>query len=133
MMEIQNAVAAFAALGHATRLGVLRLLVQAGPSGLPAGTIAATLDVAASTLSFHLKELERAGMVISWRRQRQIFYAADFEGLRRLLTYLTEDCCQGHPEICGGLLDAVAACDPTPTSCSPKRSREEGRHEPDTL
>jgi len=133
MMEINKAVAAFAALGHETRLGVLRLLVQAGPSGLAAGAIAARLEVAASTLSFHLKELERAGLTISWRRQRQVLYAADFEGLRRLLTYLTEDCCQGHPEICGGLLDAVGACDPTPASCSPKRSREEGRHEPDAL
>jgi ArsR family transcriptional regulator len=109
-MEHDDAVLAFTALGHGTRLGILRLLVQRGPSGLAAGAIAEELGVVASTLSFHLKELERAGLLTSWRRQRQIFYAADFEGLRRLLTFLTEDCCGGRPEICGGLLQAVASC-----------------------
>jgi ArsR family transcriptional regulator, arsenate/arsenite/antimonite-responsive transcriptional repressor len=109
-MEHDDAVLAFAALGHGTRLGILRLLVRQGPNGLAAGAIAEDLDVIASTLSFHLKELERARLVLSWRRQRQIFYAADFEGLRRLLTFLTEDCCGGRPEICGGLLQAVAGC-----------------------
>jgi len=111
-MEHDDAVLAFTALGHSTRLGILRLLVQQGPSGLSAGTIAAALGVVASTLSFHLKELERARLLTSWRRQRQIFYAADFEGLRRLLTFLTEDCCQGRPEICGGLVQAIAGCHP---------------------
>jgi DNA-binding transcriptional ArsR family regulator len=109
-MEHDDAVLAFTALGHNTRLGILRLLVQQGPSGLSAGAIAAALGVVASTLSFHLKELERARLLTSWRRQRQIFYAADFEGLRRLLTFLTEDCCQGRPEICGGLMAAIADC-----------------------
>jgi ArsR family transcriptional regulator, arsenate/arsenite/antimonite-responsive transcriptional repressor len=109
-MESDDAVLAFTALGHGTRLGILRLLVRQGPNGLPAGAIAEELDVIASTLSFHLKELERARLLLSWRRQRQIFYAADFEGLRRLLTFLTDDCCQGRPEICGGLVQAVAGC-----------------------
>jgi DNA-binding transcriptional ArsR family regulator len=109
-METMQAVTAFAALAQATRLAALRLLVQAGPSGLPAGEIAARLDVPPSTLSFHLKELDRAGLVRSWRVQRQIRYAAHYEGLRRLLAFLTEDCCNGHPEICGGLMQAVAAC-----------------------
>ncbi len=109
-MEHDDAVLAFTALGHGTRLGILRLLVRQGPSGLAAGAIAEKLDVIASTLSFHLKELERAGLLTSWRRQRQIFYAADYEGLRRLLTFLTEDCCDGRPEICGGLMQAVAVC-----------------------
>ena len=112
-MELGKAVTAFAALGHETRLGILRLLVQEGPSGLPAGAVGERLEVVASTLSFHLKELERAGLLTSWRRQRQIFYAADFEGLRRLLTFLTEDCCGGRPEICSGLMQAVASCGDT--------------------
>jgi DNA-binding transcriptional ArsR family regulator len=103
-------VAAFAALAHDTRLAVVRLLVQQGPSGLPAGEIASRVEVQASTLSFHLRELERAALVTSWRRQRQMFYAADYEGMRRLLTFLTEDCCQGHPEICSGLTQANVAC-----------------------
>ncbi len=111
-MEHDDAVLAFTALGHGTRLGIVRLLVQQGPSGLPAGAVAEALGVVASTLSFHLKELERARLLTSWRQQRQIFYAADLEGLRRLLTYLTEDCCQGRPEICGGLMAAIAGCHP---------------------
>lgn len=111
-MEIRSATVAFAALAHETRLSVLRLLVQRGPSGYAAGEIAERLAVSASTLSFHLKELERAALLTSWRRQRQIFYAADLEGLRRLLTFLTDDCCQGDPEICGGLLEVVVGCGP---------------------
>lgn len=109
-------VAAFAALAHDTRLAVVRLLMQQGPSGLPAGEIAARVEVQASTLSFHLRELERAGLLTSWRRQRQVFYAADYEGMRRLLTFLTEDCCQGHPEICSGLMQAATACSEAPNA-----------------
>ena len=109
-METSSAVAAFAALAQDTRLACVRLLVQAGPNGVPAGDIAEQLGVPPSTLSFHLKELDRAGLARSWRVQRQVRYAADFEGLRRLLTFLTADCCNGHPEICGGLVEAVAAC-----------------------
>lgn len=111
-MEAKAAIDAFAALAQETRLAVFRLLVQQGPNGLPAGEIAQRLGVAASTLSFHLGQLERAGLLRSSRVQRQIFYAADFEGFRRLITFLTEDCCQGRPEICADL--AAAAKD---TSC----------------
>ena len=114
-METSAAIAAFAALAQETRLGIVRLLVQAGPNGLPAGGIAERLAVPPSTLSFHLKELDRAGLARSWRVQRQIRYAADFEGLRRLLAFLTADCCNGHPEICGGLVQAVASC----AGCAP--------------
>jgi ArsR family transcriptional regulator, arsenate/arsenite/antimonite-responsive transcriptional repressor len=109
-METTEAVAALAAMAQETRLAVLRLLVQSGPNGLPAGDIAQRVGVPPSTLSFHLKELDRAGLARSWRVQRQIRYAADYEGLRRLLSFLTADCCNGHPEICGGLVEAVAAC-----------------------
>lgn len=107
-MEEKLALAALAALAHETRLAVFRLLVTAGPSGLPAGEIAERLGVVASTLSFHLKELDRAGLLRSWRRQRQVFYAADYQGTRELLTFLTRDCCQGHPEICGDLAGLAA-------------------------
>jgi ArsR family transcriptional regulator, arsenate/arsenite/antimonite-responsive transcriptional repressor len=109
-METSEAVTAFAALAQDTRLACVRLLVQAGPNGRSAGEVAQLLAVPPSTLSFHLKELDRAGLVRSWRVQRQIRYAADFEGLRRLLAFLTANCCNGHPEICGGLVEAVAAC-----------------------
>ena len=107
-MEEKNALAALAALSHETRLAVFRLLVTQGPTGLPAGEIADRLGVVASTLSFHLKELDRAGLLRSWRRQRQVFYAADYAGTRELLTFLTRDCCQGHPEICGDLTRIAA-------------------------
>lgn len=107
-MEEKAALSALSALAHETRLAVFRLLVTAGPNGLAAGEIAERLGVVASTLSFHLKELDRAGLLRSWRRQKQIFYAADYEGTRELLTFLTRDCCQGHPEICGDLARLAA-------------------------
>lgn len=106
-MESDIAVKAFSALGQGTRLGIFRLLLREGPSGLPAGHIGSELDVPASTLSAHLGVLEAAGLIRSRRVVRQIFYAADIEGTRRLLGYLTEECCGGRPEICGGLIEAA--------------------------
>lgn len=107
-MESSTAIEALSALAQETRLSVFRLLVREGPSGLTAGALAQQVGVAPSTLSHHLAQLERAGLLRSWRVQRQIFYAADYEGMRRLLTFLTEDCCQGRPEICG---DAAVTTD----------------------
>ena len=123
-MEEKTALAALAALAHETRLAVFRLLVAQGPSGLPAGEIAERIGVVASTLSFHLKELDRAGLLRSWRRQRQIFYAANYEGTRGLLTFLTRDCCHGHPEICGDL----ARLAPFPNPRRSVRERAHGRN-----
>ena len=99
-MNSKQALDALAALAHGTRLVVFRLLVERGPIGLPAGQIAARLDVRPSTLSPHLGQLERAGLATSWRDQRRILYAIDVEGTRRLQNFLTEDCCGGHPELC---------------------------------
>lgn len=132
-METKEAVAALAALSQETRLAVFRLLVQKGPNGLPAGAIAEALSVAPSTMSSHLAQLERAGLLRSWRVQRQIFYAADYEGTRRLLAFLMEDCCQGRPEICGTAL-APGACGgeaapdtgPHPKRRPEPRPREQG-------
>ena len=114
-MEIKQALSCLAALAHETRLAVFRLLVREGPGGMPAGEIARCLGVPAPTLSFHLKELERAGLVGAKRQQRQILYATDFAGTRTLLDFLMRDCCQGHPELCGGsdLVGADGAlCEP---------------------
>ena len=92
---------AFAALAHELRLSVFRLLVAVAPDGLPAGQIADRLDVPSSTLSTHLAQLERAGLLRSWREQQRILYAIDTEGTRSLVGFLIDDCCGGQPELCG--------------------------------
>jgi DNA-binding transcriptional ArsR family regulator len=100
-MKEEDAVAALAALAHEHRLRIFRLLVKQGPSGLPAGEIAGRVGMSATNASFHLKELDRAGLLRATREGRYVRYAIDVEGMRGLLTYLTEDCCQGQPELCG--------------------------------
>lgn len=105
------AVDALGALAHETRLSVFRMLVVAGPAGMIAGAIAEHCGVPPSTMSHHLATLERAGLVQSERESRLIHYRADFPGMRRLLTFLMQDCCQGSPEMCGDLM-AGLACDP---------------------
>lgn len=105
------AVDALGALAHETRLAVFRMLVKAGPDGMIAGAIAEHCGVPPSTMSHHLATLERAGLVQSERESRLIHYRADYAGMRRLLTFLMQDCCQGAPELCGNLM-AGLACDP---------------------
>jgi DNA-binding transcriptional ArsR family regulator len=100
-MKDTRAVALLAALAHQHRLAIFRLLVKQGPSGMPAGDIADKVGTSATNTSFHLKELERAGLLCATRQGRHIRYAVHVEGMRKLLTYLTEDCCQGRPELCG--------------------------------
>jgi DNA-binding transcriptional ArsR family regulator len=113
-MQEKQALSALAALSHETRLWVFRLLVRQGPAGMPAGEIAQRLGIPPATLSFHLKELERAGLIGATRRHRQILYATDYAGTRELLDFLMRDCCQGHPEICGTA--GTAACARAPAS-----------------
>lgn len=91
-MDTAAAVAAFAALSQPTRLAVYRLLVDAGPQGLPAGTVAERLGVVASTLSHHLGLLERAGLACTRREGRFVYYAADPKGTRQLLDFVTATC-----------------------------------------
>lgn len=92
---MSEAVEQLAALGHAARLAVFRLLVRVGPEGLSAGLIAERLQLAPATLSFHLASLSRAGLLHSRQEGRFIHYAVDFATMDGLLTYLAEDCCQG--------------------------------------
>ena len=100
-MEILGAIGTFAALGNETRLRAFKYLVQAGKAGMTAGNIARALEVPPSTLTTHLGTLVQAGLIQSWRSERNIFYAIRAEGIRDLVHYLTSDCCQGRPELCG--------------------------------
>ena len=102
-MDSEKAAIAFAALSQPTRVRLFRLLVVAGPTGMPAGDIAARLAVPSSTLSFHLSAMEQAGLIQSTRQGRQMIYAVRFMGLRALLAFVTEACCAGRPELCGDL------------------------------
>lgn len=110
-MEKTAALAALAGLAQETRLDIFRLLVEQGPAGLSAGAIAERLAIAAPTLSFHLKELSRAGLVTSRQEGRFVFYAPNFPSVNGLVDYLTENCCRGA--------SCVVACVP-----SPKRRRQ---------
>jgi ArsR family transcriptional regulator, arsenate/arsenite/antimonite-responsive transcriptional repressor len=99
-MEKSNAVAALAALAQDNRLDVFRLLVEAGPEGMPAGEIAGVLKLAPNTLTFHFDRLRMAGLVTVRRDGRSMIYAARFETMNELLGYLTENCCQGRADRC---------------------------------
>ncbi len=105
MFESQ-AVLGFGALAQETRLRILRVLVRAGPDGRAAGDIANAVGVSASNVSFHLKELERAGLVTQRREARSIIYAAAYVGIGDLIRFLMQDCCAGHPAICAPPLTA---------------------------
>ncbi|SPD66830.1 putative transcriptional regulator, ArsR domain (plasmid) [Cupriavidus taiwanensis] len=109
-METDHALDALAALAHSIRLSVFRLLVQAGPGGLPAGRIAELMGMPASSLSFHLKELHRAGLLSSRQDGRSIIYMAHFETMNALLGYLTENCCSGNP--CSPVSQCFVASEP---------------------
>jgi ArsR family transcriptional regulator, arsenate/arsenite/antimonite-responsive transcriptional repressor / arsenate reductase (thioredoxin) len=102
-VESTAAAFAFAALGQETRLDLLRALLAAGPSGLAAGDIAARLGVPPSTLSFHLRALDQAGLVAATRQGRSLIYAAQVDRLRALLAFLADACCDGDPARCGDL------------------------------
>lgn len=113
-MQTKEVLAALAALAQESRLAVFRLLVQAGPAGLAASRIAEQLDIAPSSLSFHLKELTHAGLLTSKQEGRYVIYAADIGTMNGLIGFLTENCCGGHPcdaagaAVCGP--DAAGRC-----------------------
>jgi ArsR family transcriptional regulator, arsenate/arsenite/antimonite-responsive transcriptional repressor len=107
-MEKNNAVVALAALAQDNRLDVFRLLVQAGPEGMPAGAVATALGLAPNTLTFHFDRLRTAGLVTVRREGRSMIYAAQFDTMNELLGFLTENCCAGAPEKCA----PAAACKP---------------------
>ncbi len=99
-MEEQSAVEALSALAHESRLAVFRLLVPEGSDGLTAGEIGERLGIAANALSFHLTRLRYAGLITVRRNGRERIYAAAYDGMQRLMGFLTENCCQEDPEGC---------------------------------
>src|ERR1700678_3837737 len=111
-MELSTAVKGLSALAQDARLSVFHLLVRAGPMGVAAGDIARALGVTPNTLSAQLNVLANASLVRSRRQGRSIIYTADYDGIARLLVYLTDDCCQGRPEVCEPLAEVIsrAAC-----------------------
>ncbi|MDE2229655.1 MAG: helix-turn-helix transcriptional regulator [Alphaproteobacteria bacterium] len=112
-MKADDAVVALGAVAHGHRLAVYRLLVKRGPAGLPAGEIASRLELPPSSLTFHLQQLLRAGLVTQRRLGRRLIYAADYAAMNGLVAYLTENCCGG------------AACAPAcqPAAAKPTRAQ----------
>jgi ArsR family transcriptional regulator, arsenate/arsenite/antimonite-responsive transcriptional repressor len=99
-MKKADAIATLAALAQDNRLDVFRLLVEAGPQGKPAGHISASLKLLPSALTFHLDRLREAGLVTVRRDGRSMIYAARLDAMNALVSYLTDHCCQGRPELC---------------------------------
>jgi DNA-binding transcriptional ArsR family regulator len=115
-MVEQEALDAFGALSQETRLRIVRLLVGAGPEGLPAGAIGAAMGASSSNTSFHLGHLERSGLVRSRREARSIIYSVNMPALAGLVRFLLEDCCGGRPEACAPALDGLV-----PGGCAPAK------------
>jgi len=125
-MDNKTAVRLFAGLAHSTRLGIVRLLVQAGPTGVAAGEIGSELRMPPATVSFHLKELAQAGLVVARQQSRFIFYSADFSQITGLTRFLTENCCAADGVSCGS--DCAPASQPSrggrrPAAVRPPRRR----------
>lgn len=107
-MDVDVALEALAALSHETRLWAFRLLVQAGPEGLPAGEIAEALGSRQNTMSSHLKALATAGLIDSQRDGRSIRYQANYDTVRELVLFLVEDCCAGNNAVCRPVAESLA-------------------------
>lgn len=106
-MESKTALAQLSALAQENRLALFRLLIKAGPEGLPAGEIAAALGVPPNTLSAQLTLLSNAGLIEGTRQGRSIIYTAQYDAISGLIVFLMEDCCQGRSEVCAPVLEAA--------------------------
>jgi ArsR family transcriptional regulator, arsenate/arsenite/antimonite-responsive transcriptional repressor len=119
MLNDSEALTVLVALAQDTRLRIMRALLRSHPAGLAAGRIAAAVDGAPSTLSFHLAQLEQAGLARSRRQATSVIYTAVPDALGALVTYLMEECCAGRPELCADAGGTTARADPAvaPASC----------------
>jgi ArsR family transcriptional regulator len=115
-MKTSRIIEALGGLAHEHRLAIFRLLVERGPVGLPAGRIAERVGLVPSSLTFHLQNLQRAGLITQRRESRQLFYSADFTAMNSLIGYLTENCCAESGEQCS------VSCAPPQPAKSAKRA-----------
>jgi ArsR family transcriptional regulator len=111
-MKTPAVIEALGALAHEHRLAIYRLLVQRGPEGLPAGIIGQRIGLLPSSLTFHLQNLQRAGLIAQRRESRQLFYSADFAVMNGLVGYLTENCCGNSGATCSPSCAPVEAAKP---------------------
>ncbi|HVZ52778.1 MAG TPA: helix-turn-helix transcriptional regulator [Pseudolabrys sp.] len=121
-----DAIAVLAALAQPTRLEIFRLLLKHEPIGITAGVIAETVGAPHNSISTHLAILVRAGLLRSARDGRSIVYRADIEGMRALVGFLVDDCCDGHPELCnliGGAEAEDCGCAPSTAGAAPKKAK----------
>jgi ArsR family transcriptional regulator, arsenate/arsenite/antimonite-responsive transcriptional repressor len=126
-MEKTDAVLALSALAQESRLDIFRLLVQAGPEGLPAGQIGEQLALPAATLSFHLTQLRQAGLIGFRRDGRSLIYSAAYPAMNELMSYLTENCCQGDAAACApACVPSVAIANKGKSNEAPARTRLRG-------
>jgi len=107
-MDVELALEALSALSHETRLWVFRLLVQAGPQGLPAGEIAEALGSRQNTMSSHLKTLAMAALIDSERDGKRVVYKANYDTVRELVLFLMQDCCAGNNAVCRAVAESLA-------------------------
>lgn len=106
-MTDEAAIEGFSALAHATRLRVFKMLIAAGPGGVPAGRLSDDLQVSPSNLSAHLSALSQAGLVTVRAEGRSRIYAVDMDRVAALVDFLVADCCRGHPEVCSPIVEAM--------------------------
>jgi len=107
-MDLSTALESLSALSHETRLWVFRLLVQAGPGGLPAGDIADRLSARQNTMSSHLRQLHQAGLIDARRDGRKVIYNANYDTARELIVFLMDDCCAGNQAVCKPVAESLA-------------------------
>jgi DNA-binding transcriptional ArsR family regulator len=115
-MKTPEVIGALSALAHEHRLRIYRLLVEQGPDGLSAGRIGERIGLLPSSLTFHLQNLQRAGLILQQRVSRQLIYSADFDVMNGLIGYLTENCCAASGGTCG------EECEPVRAKKSAKRA-----------
>ncbi len=125
-MEQKFVVESLSALAHESRLAVFRLLMHEGPDGLPAGEIGHRLGIPANSLTFHLTRLRYAGLVAPRRNGRQNIYAANYAGMKALIGFLTESCCERSPRGCSADCPPVLSTE-TASESEDNRRRRMGR------